>query len=88
MVYILIYVLLGMFIYSFILPILEQINAVIIQWLENVKGKLMVEATRLQNEIVEISKTDKEEEPYQITHAIGFQMQNEDDYEEDYEEDD
>ena len=81
------YVLLGMFIYSFIFPILEQISTVIIQWLENVKGKLMVDASKLQNEINDISK-EEETIPEQITNVIGFHMPENYDYEEDYDDDD
>ena len=86
MVTILIYVLLGMFIYAFIIPILEQLVTVIIQWLENLKGKLMVNATKLQNEITDLAGTEIESTT--STNVIGFSVPNEFDYEEDYEEDD
>lgn len=77
-----------MLIYSFILPIMEQLSAVIIQWLENVKGKLMVNASKLQVEINDIAKDeDNDNLSGQVTNVIGFAIPDEVDYEEDYDDD-
>ena len=79
-----------MLIYAFIIPIIDQLSTVVVQWLENIKGKLMVDAQKLQNEITDLAKESSKDEdtPEQITHVIGFQMPEEPDYEEDYDEDD
>ncbi len=75
-----------MFLYAFIIPIIEQLNTIVIQWLENIKGQLMVKAQEIQNEL---DQTGKEEEPVgQVTNVIGFSLPEEIDYEEDYDEDD
>ncbi len=70
------YVLLGIVIYILILPVLEELATVIIQALEILKGKAMLFAQKIQNELAELS-TPKEEEEKQITHAIGFQIPRE-----------
>lgn len=77
-----------MFIYAFIIPVIDQLSTIVVQWLENIKGKLMVDAQKLQNEITDIAKTAEEENIIQSTHVIGFQLPDEPDYEEDYDEDD
>ena len=75
-----------MFLYAFIIPIIEQLNTIVIQWLENVKGQLMVKALDIQNQL----NKDKEDDEVsaQVTNVIGFQLPDEIDYEEDYDEDD
>lgn len=85
---ILVYVLLGMFIYAFVLPVIEQFSSVTVQWLENIKGKLMVDAQELQNKIIEIAKEDDSAIPETTTNVIGFAIPDEIDYEEDYDDDD
>lgn len=79
------YVLLGIVIYILILPVLEELATVIVQALEILKGKAMVTAQRVQNELLELADT-KEEEEKQVTHVIGFQLPEEpEEYEEDEE---
>lgn len=77
-----------MFLYSFIIPILDEFNAVVIQWLENLKGQLMVKAQTIQNELNQLTKKEDEPVVEQVTNVIGFQIPDEIDYEEDYDEDD
>lgn len=84
---ILYYVLLGIVIYILVLPVLEELATVIVQALEILKGKAMVIAQRVQNELLELSSTNKEEEEKQITHVIGFQLPEEPEEYEDDEED-
>lgn len=75
-----------MFIYAFGLPVIEQLSSITIQWLENLKGKLMVDAQTIQNKINDM--TEEEEAKGQVTNVIGFALPEEVDYEEDYDEDD
>ena len=77
-----------MLIYAFVIPVIDQLSTVVVQWLENIKGKLMVDAQKLQNEITNLTKDSEDDIPLQSTHVIGFQMPDEPDYEEDYDEDD
>ena len=58
-------------IYVLVLPVLEELVTVIVQALEILKGKAMVIAQRVQNELLELSSTEKDEEK-QVTHVIGF----------------
>jgi hypothetical protein len=44
----------------------------VVQWLENFKGKLMVDAQKLQNEIADLMKDAEEEDVKSSTHVIGF----------------
>lgn len=76
-----------MFLYAFIIPVIEQLNTIVIQWLENIKGQLMIKAQKIQTEITEAGK-EEEDQAYHVTNVIGFQLPKEVDYEEDYEEDD
>lgn len=75
-----------MFIYAFGLPVIEQLSSITVQWLENLKGKLMVDAQTIQNKINDIA--EEEEAKGQVTNVIGFALPEEVDYEEDYDEDD
>ena len=84
MVIILIYVLFGMILYCFILPVIEQLATVVVQWLENIKGDLMLKATDIQNKITEETLSA---EPT-ATNVIGFQIPNEQYYDEEDDEDD
>lgn len=77
-----------MFLYSFIIPVLDEFNAVVIQWLENLKGQLMVKAQTIQNDLNQLTKKEDEPVVEQVTNVIGFQIPDEIDYEEDYDEDD
>ena len=77
-----------MLIYAFIIPVIDQLSTVVVQWLENIKGKLMVDAQKLQNEITDLSKDSEEDNAKYSTHVIGFHIPDEPDYEEDYDEDD
>ena len=47
MVIILNYVLLGIVLYVFAIPILEELSTIIVQWLEIIKGKLVIKVTEL-----------------------------------------
>ena len=49
MIAILKYVFLGLLLYIFIIPILEQLAVLICQWLENLKGHLLYKSAVLQN---------------------------------------
>lgn len=75
-----------MFIYAFGLPVIEQLSSITVQWLENLKGKLMVDAQTIQNKINDMA--EEEEAKSQVTNVIGFALPEEVDYEEDYDEDD
>lgn len=75
-----------MFIYAFGLPVIEQLSSITVQWLENLKGKLMVDAQTIQNKINDMA--EEEEAKGQVTNVIGFALPEEVDYEEDYDEDD
>ena len=77
-----------MFLYAFILPLLDQLSSIAVQWAENLKGKLMIKATQIQNEINQMSSGDSEEIPESVTNVIGFQVPEEVIYEEDYDDDD
>lgn len=75
-----------MFIYAFGLPVIEQLSSITVQWMENLKGKLMVDAQTIQNKINDMA--EEEEAKGQVTNVIGFALPEEVDYEEDYDEDD
>ena len=75
-----------MFIYAFGLPVIEQLSSITVQWLENLKGKLMVDAQTIQNKINDMA--EEEEAKGQVTNVIGFALPEEVDYDEDYDEDD
>lgn len=75
-----------MFIYAFGLPVIEQLSSITVQWMENLKGKLMVDAQTIQNKINDMA--EEEEAKSQVTNVIGFALPEEVDYEEDYDEDD
>lgn len=75
-----------MFIYAFGLPVIEQLSSITVQWMENLKGKLMVDAQTIQNKINDMA--EEEEAKGQVTNVIGFALPEEIDYEEDYDEDD
>lgn len=68
MVIILKYVLLGMLIYMFIIPIVEELVTIIVQHLEVLKGKSLLEVTKIQNEISKLSENKEKTS----VHAIGF----------------
>ena len=79
------YVLLGILLYVVAIPIVEELSTVLVQGLEIIKGKLLVIATNIQNELNDTTTTDKTESS---TSVIGFQVPSTQYYEEDYEEDD
>ena len=68
MVIILKYVLLGMLIYVFIIPIVEELVTIVVQSLEVLKGKSLLEVTKIQNEISKLSENKEKTS----VHAIGF----------------
>ena len=61
-----------MFLYSFIIPVLDELNTIVIQWLENLKGQLMVKAQTIQNELNQLTKKEDEPVVEQVTNVIGF----------------
>ena len=73
----------GIFFVSYVLPILDQLLAVVLSALENVKGLLAIKTQKLNNTLTKLSK-ESEPEEYQQTHVIGFQIPSEEEY---YEED-
>lgn len=79
MVAILKYVLLGIFLYVAVIPILEELATVIVQGLEVVKGKFVIMVANLQEKVEKRNETK--------THAIGFAIpaDDEEDDEEDFE---
>lgn len=62
MVIILNYVLLGILLYVVVIPIVEELATVVVQGLEIIKGKLLVIATKLQNDITDIADTNTPKE--------------------------
>lgn len=59
------YIFLGIIIYVIVLPLLEQISSLLIQYVENLKGRAMIRAQEIQNKIYELAqeiKSDDEEE--------------------------
>ena len=77
-----------MFLYAFLIPVLDQFTTVAVQWLENIKGQLMVKAQSIQNNLNDLSATEEITDGT-VTNVIGFQLPEEQEYyEEDYEEDD
>ncbi len=81
MVIILNYVLFGIVLYVFAIPLLEELTTVIVQWLEVIKGKLILQLKKLSNETDELTSSGT------TTNVIGFQLPEEIDYEEEFEED-
>ena len=81
MVIILNYVLFGIVLYVFAIPLLEELTTVIVQWLEVIKGKLILQLKKLSNETDELTPSGT------TTNVIGFQLPEEIDYEEEFEED-
>lgn len=73
----LIYFVLGILFVEIILPILEQLSAVLVSWLEVVKGKATVHITRMNDEIQKMGL------PETSTHVIGFRIPQDDEEEED-----
>jgi len=68
---ILIYVLFGMFLYAFLIPVLDQFTTVAVQWLENIKGQLMVKAQSIQNNLNDLGATEEITDGT-VTNVIGF----------------
>ena len=73
----LIYFVLGILFVEIILPILEQLSAVLVSWLEVAKGKATVHITRMNNEIQKMGL------PETSTHVIGFQISQDEEEEDD-----
>lgn len=67
---------------------IEELATIITQSLEILKGKAMLQAQKIQKEINDLAKESETPEP-QMTHVIGFQLPEEEEYyEEDFDEDD
>ena len=69
-----------------IFPCLESISNYIGQWLEMQRVRLVVRQTQYKKQIEQME--EEEEQPYNITHAIGFQSSSSSDYDEEEEEED
>ena len=52
----------------FIIPIVEELVTIIVQHLEVLKGKSLLEVTKIQNEISKLSENKEKTS----VHAIGF----------------
>lgn len=78
------YVFLGLLLYVLIIPVLEQLAVLACQWLENLKGKLLYQSALLQKEL---DKLQGDTGGSAQTHAIGFSIPIEEDYEYEEEED-
>ena len=65
MVIILLYVLLGMIIYSAAIPILDSLVSTIVQGLEVVKGLLCLKVAELQKKVDATSSEEEYEEEYE-----------------------
>lgn len=79
--------LLGIVIYILILPVLEELATVVVQSLEIVKGKAMLKSQEIQNKLLELAAEAPAEETPTNTSVIGFQVPEEIEYEEDWDED-
>jgi hypothetical protein len=77
------YVFLGIVTYILILPILEQIAALICQALEYLKGLLLYQSAKIQIKIDKL--TEEVSENNSKTSAVGFVIPEEEEY---YEEED
>lgn len=73
----LIYFVLGILFVEIILPILEQLSAVLVSWLEVVKGKATVHITCMNDEIQKMGL------PETSTHVIGFHIPQDEEEEDD-----
>lgn len=73
----LIYFVLGILFVEIILPILEQLSAVLVSWLEVTKGKATVHITRMNDEIQKMGL------PETSTHVIGFHIPQDEEEEDD-----
>ena len=79
MIAILKYVFLGLLLYIFIIPILEQLAVLICQWLENLKGHLLYKSAVLQKKIDDLSENDNTKTDG-YTQAIGFTIPYDNEY--------
>lgn len=79
--------LLGIVIYILILPVLEELATVVVQSLEILKGKAMLKSQEIQNKLLELAAEAPTEETPTNTSVIGFQVPEEIEYEEDWDED-
>lgn len=79
--------LLGIVIYILILPVLEELATVVVQSLEILKGKAMLKSQEIQNKLLELAAETPTEEHTTNTSVIGFQVPEEIEYEEDWDED-
>ena len=70
-----IYFILGILFYMIIIPILETLTTLFATSLEIPKGKLSLKITKLNDELSKVG-----DEP-QVTHAIGFRYEPEEDFE-------
>lgn len=78
--YYFLFFILGFIVAQYILPLFESVWAIILTKLEIPKGKYTLEVTQLNQKINNLV------EDYGPQHAIGFQIDNYDDYQEDDEE--
>lgn len=76
------YTLLGLILYILIIPSLESLSALICQWLEVIKGKLIYQQALIQKQVDEVSKSENTSS----TRAIGFSISTEEEADEYYEE--
>lgn len=67
------YFILGILVYGFIIPILEQFSSLILEWIEYFKAKVSVKIASINSEI---NKIAEEQEPV-TSFPIGFQMPSE-----------
>lgn len=79
--------LLGIVIYILILPVLEELATVVVQSLEILKGKAMLKSQEIQNKLLELAAEAPAEETPTNTSVIGFQIPEEIEDEEDWDED-
>ena len=67
------YTLLGLVLYILIIPSLESLSALICQWLEVIKGKLVYQQTLIQKQVNEVNELENTSS----TRAIGFSISSE-----------
>ena len=77
---------LGVLFYMFIVPILDQLCSLICLKMEEKKGEYNLKIVEYNSKADKIVK--ELEKPYEVSHAIGFEVPTYDEYYDDYEEDD
>ena len=69
--------LLGIVTYILILPVLEELAAVVVQSLEIIKGKAMLKSQEIQNKLLELAAKETTEGTPTNTSVIGFSVPEE-----------